>query len=105
MAENLVLYGYSGYNVHQRKSLTKIVAQLENTGVVLLEDAVIGSLKGGKEHPYSELIQKKIPIYCVIEDLEARGMNSKLLDDKISPITFSELIDLIEEAQRLISWL
>ncbi|MHA1166717.1 MAG: DsrH/TusB family sulfur metabolism protein [Candidatus Hodarchaeales archaeon] len=105
MIENLVLYGYSGYDEYQRKNLASIALKLQNAGIVLLEDAVIGSLKVGSEHPYAGFVEEKIPLYCVVEDLEARGMNSSLLEDGIKPITFSELIDLIEESQRLISWL
>lgn len=102
---NLVLFGYSGYDDKQRNNLTSIVTKLEQPGIVLLEDAVIGSLKTGEIHPYSELLKKGVSIYCMIEDLEARGMNSSDLEDRISPISFSDLMDLIEESQRLISWL
>lgn len=102
---NLVLYGFSGYDESQRKNMTGIITKLEHPGIVLLEDAVIGSLKVGDEHPYSELLEKNIPVYCVMEDLKARGMNSDKLEDGIRSINFSDLMNLIEETQRLISWL
>lgn len=103
--ENLVLYGFSGYDENQRKRLNDIIINLDNPRIVLLEDAVIGSLDVGDKRPYSELLASKIPIYCVKEDLQARGMDYNKLVKEIKSINYSELIDLIEGAKRLLSWL
>ena len=53
--------------------------------------------------PYSDLLNKNIPLYCVIEDLEARSYESSNLKENIKPISYLDLIDLIETSEQVIS--
>lgn len=103
MAKNLILYSFSGYNEAQRKQIEHIAPKLEDSALVLLEDAVIGSTQ--KDTPYRILLDAKVPIYCVTEDLEARGSTTKQLDSRITILSYSGLIDLIAQSTRIISWM
>ena len=103
--KNLVLYGFSGFYHCQRNRLQSTISGLEDTAVVLMEDAVIGTTKTGKIGPYASLIDEKITLYCLSEDLNARGIDQNNLEPGISPISYAKLIDLIENSEKLISWL
>jgi len=103
MAKNLILYSFSGYNEAQRNQIDQIAPRLEDGAVVLLEDAVIGSTQ--KNSPYQTLLNAKIPVYCITEDLEARGSTIQQLDPRITTLSYGGLIDLIAQSIRIISWM
>ena len=111
MVKNLILYGQSGFTSCHTTNLAEFVSGLEESAVVLMEDGVNGVVKPiGAEMteghlPYHELIQMNIPIYCIHEDVESRGGNLDNLVSGIKSITYSDLIDKIDEADRVISWL
>lgn len=105
MAKNLIIYGFSGFNHDQKNRMQTIAVGLEDCAVALLEDAVIGAEKNGTENPYADLINKNISFYCVVEDLKARGMDPQKLSEGISPIGYVDLIDLIDQTEKIISWL
>ena len=114
MAKNLILFGHSGFDLTNYKSLTKIAHNTVDSIVVLMEDGVNGVIKSSAIQnenttsdlePYNEIIEKNIPLYCVIEDLEARGFEISQLKAEIKPLYYLELIDLIETSNRVISLL
>ena len=111
MVKNLMLYGQSGFKSCHTQNLAEFITDLEDCSVVLMEDGVNGVIKPiGAEMteghaPYRTLIQMNIPIYCLMEDLEARGGNSEEIITGIQNISYSELIDKIDAAKRVISWL
>ncbi|MHA1718857.1 MAG: DsrH/TusB family sulfur metabolism protein [Promethearchaeota archaeon] len=107
MAKNLILYGHSGFDMNNYGSFQKIALNCEDPIIILLEDGVIGSVNTlnieNKFVPYSDLLNKNIPLYCVIEDLEARSYESSNLKENIKPISYLDLIDLIETSEQVIS--
>jgi len=114
MAQNLILFGHSGFDLTNYKSLTKIAYNSTDCVVVLIEDGangVINSFGNQNENiasdfkPYKEILEKNIPLYCVVEDLEARGFEQSQLKSGINPLSYLELIDLIETSDRVISLL
>lgn len=114
MAKNLILFGHSGFDLTNYKSLTKISYNSADSVVVLLEDGVNGVIKTSNIQnenavsdfePYKEIFEKNIPLYCVIEDFEARGFELSQLKTGIKPLSYLELIDLIETSDRVISLL
>ena len=114
MAKNLILFGHSGFDLNNYKSLTKITNNTTESLVVLMEDGVNGVIKSSTIQntdatsdfePYKDILEKNIPLYCVVEDLEARGFKSAQLKSGINQLTYSELIDLIETSNRVISLL
>lgn len=105
MVKNLVLYGFSGFFHCQRNRLQSIISGLEDTAVVLMEDAVIGTAKTGNIGPYASLKGENVILYCLSEDLNARGFDQNNLESGIKPINYAKLMDLIEKSEKLISWL
>ena len=114
MAKNLILFGHSGFDLSNYQSLTKIAYNSTDCVVVLMEDGVNGVMKSSNFQnenatsnfkPYKEIIEKNIPLYCVVEDLEARGFELTQLKSGIKPLSYFELIDLIETSNRVISLL
>ena len=111
MVKNLMLYGQSGFKSCYTQNLAEFITGMEDCSVVLMEDGVNGVMKPiGAEMteghaPYHKLIQMNIPIFCLMDDFEARGGNSEKMIAGIQSITYSELIDKIDTAERVISWL
>jgi sulfur relay protein TusB/DsrH len=114
MAKNLILFGYSGFNLSNYRSLTKIANNTADCSVVLMEDGVNGVIKSltiqnadatSDFQPYKDILEKNIPVYCVVEDLEARGFETSQLKSGINQLTYLELIDLIETSNLIISLL
>lgn len=105
MAKTLILYGTSGFMSCVLDRMSPIAEQLQDAGVVLMEDATIGTSKASKPTPYQRLIDQKIPLFCVVEDLEARGFAQDLLLDQIKPVSYGDVIDMIEQADRVVSWI
>ena len=114
MAKNLILFGHSGFDLSNYQNLTKIAYNSTDCVVVLMEDGVNGVMKSSNFQnenatsnfkPYKEIIEKNIPLYCVVEDLEARGFELTQLKSGIKPLSYLELIDLIETSNRVISLL
>ncbi len=114
MAKNLILFGHSGFDLHNYESLTKITNNSTENIVILMEDGVNGVIKpstiqstdvASNFEPYKDILEKNIPVYCVVEDLEARGFNLSQLKSGINQLTYLELIDLIETSNQIISLL
>ena len=108
MTKNLILFGHSGFDLNNYKSLTKITKNSTECLVVLMEDGVNGVIKTDATsdfEPYKDILEKNIPVYCLVEDLEARGFESSQLKSSINQLTYLELIDLIETSNRVISLL
>jgi sulfur relay protein TusB/DsrH len=104
LAQNIILYGYSGFDGVHLANLDMITKNLPACAVVLMEDAVIGTSSSGI-NTYKALQAAGVGLYCIIEDRQARGMDDKTLIPGIQPITYNMLIDLIENTPRVISWL
>ena len=102
--ENLILYGYSGFNSIERKEITKIAHGLPDCGLVLMQDAVFGTNEAGN-FVYEELLSCCSKIFCLKEDALARGMKEAEICPKMEIIDYGKLIDLMESSNRLISWL
>lgn len=114
MAKNLILFGHSGFDLSNYQSLTKIAYNSAECAIVLMEDGVNGVIKASNIQnenttsdfePYKEILEKNIPLYCVVEDLEARGFELSQLKSGIKQLSYIELIDLIETSNRVISLL
>ncbi len=114
MVQNLILFGHSGFDLSNYQSLTKIAYNSTDYVIVLMEDGVNGVINPSSNQnenttsdfkPYKEFIEKNIPLYCVVEDLEARGFELTQLKVDINPLSYLELINLIETSNRVISLL
>ncbi|MFX0048647.1 MAG: DsrH/TusB family sulfur metabolism protein, partial [Candidatus Hermodarchaeota archaeon] len=72
----------------------------------LIHDGVIGINKKGKiPNKMEDLLNMNITIYAMIPDLKARGIALEHIHDKVKPIEYDELIDILDKALKIISWM
>lgn len=109
MTENLILFGFSGFDSPKVANLTSWASQLPDCAVVLMEDGILGTVKPQGDMteslPYAKLLESNISVHVLNEDLLARGYDPTTLHDGIMTITYSDLMDTIESATRVMSWL
>ena len=113
MSENrniLYLFGYSEMTgTHLERLLPILKAQVNKgsqIGMVLIHDGVIGiSKKGRIPEKMEDLINMNITIYAMIPDLQARGIALENIHDKVKPIGYDELIDILDVTPKIISWM
>ncbi len=113
MSENrkvLYLFGYSEMTgTHLERLLPILRAQINKDsqiGFVLIHDGVIGINKKGKiPKKMEELFNMNITIYAMIPDLQARGIALENIHDKVKPIEYDDLIDILDVTPKIISWM
>ena len=103
--EKLALYGYSGFDNQNMELFKKTLLPSDGLHVILMQEAVVGSLKTGFSSYYDDLISQGTKIYCVKEDLHARGFSDSDLKEEIEIVDYGQVIDHIEQSKKLISWL
>ena len=106
----LYLYGFSEMTGNQLERLLPILKiQLKKgkqIGFVLIHDGVIGiNTKGKTPRAVEELLNLEISLHAMVPDLKARGISVAHLNDKVKPIEYSELVDVIDNSQKIISWM
>jgi sulfur relay protein TusB/DsrH len=106
----IYLFGFSSSQTTQLNLLLPILKDQIDNGlnitVVLLHDGVIGiSNHGLRPDTMNELLALKLKVCALIPDIEARGMNSAEIDNRIQTIDYDELVDYLAQIPRIISWL
>ena len=76
----------------------------KGSAILLIEDGVYGALKGTTMTKKVEEAMKKVSIYALYPDIEARGMQDRALDG-IKLIDYSGFVDLAAEHNTVQSWL
>jgi sulfur relay protein TusB/DsrH len=127
MANIVYLFGYSLLGTAQFEQLIPLVKnQLTKeikVSVVLLHDAVVGtSSKGTIPNPLKELLDfafqlknmgnvtgiertVRLHVHVLKEDLEARGYTTENLIPRLELITYAKLVDIIDESNKIVSWM
>lgn len=113
MSENrkvLYLFGYSEMTgTHLERLMPILKGQINKgsqIGFVLIHDGVIGINKKGKiPKKMEELLNMNITIYAMIPDLQARGIALEYIHDKVKPIEYDDLIDILDVSPKIISWM
>ncbi|MHA1519219.1 MAG: DsrH/TusB family sulfur metabolism protein [Promethearchaeota archaeon] len=114
MAQNLLLFGFSGFDSTKIQKLVEWAPKLADCSVVLMADGILGSITpksnadvgiSASMKPYAPLLAAGVSVQAVTEDLTARGYDLGQLNTGITPVSYSNLIDLIASAERVISWL
>lgn len=106
MTENLILYGFDGNNVQNLLDLEELSSHLSDVSLVLMENAINGLIysdSSSKMETYESIQKYFQQIYYVEEDVLARGYNTELIPKTFHAISYSDLIDLIATANRIIS--
>ena len=106
----LYLFGYSEMTgTHLERLFPILEAQINKgsqIGLVLIHDGVIGiNVKGKIPRKMEELLDMKITVYAMIPDLQARGIALEHLHDKVKPIEYDDLIDILDVTPKIISWM
>ncbi len=106
----IYLYGFSLRLGDKSESLLKIIQEQIRSNIeiniVLIHDGVIGTTIEGKvPETLVELSNLPINMYAVIPDLIARGMDPNSLFKKIKAIEYEELVDILVNKQKIVSWM
>ncbi len=108
--ELVYLYGFSLRQHDRSESLLKIfnehIKQKTKISLILLHDGVIGVTQKSKIPPVLEkLLQTPITIYALISDILARGMDLKDLRNHIKAVDYEDLVDILVNNLKIVSWL
>jgi len=104
------LYGFSGSKDAKLKTVIDIIEAQLKTGVkikiILIHDGVIGiSKKGEIPQNLDKLINLPLNVYAMIPDLKARGINSETVHEKVNLIDYEELVDILADTPKIVSWI
>ena len=89
----------------ERNALESCLKYLKKGSVVLLiEDGVYGALKGCTTTKMVEQALKNFPVYALYPDIEARGMQDRVIDG-IKLVDYSGFVDLVAEHPTFQAWL
>jgi sulfur relay protein TusB/DsrH len=105
LSKYLVLYGLDPSQIDPLRELEIIISPLQDVSIILLEDAVIGAINYPNKNQISKLLANNIGIWALKEDVLARGIGLNNITPGIKLLDYSELVDQIERADKLISWL
>ncbi|MFX1323744.1 MAG: sulfurtransferase complex subunit TusB [Promethearchaeota archaeon] len=112
MVENSIVYLY-GFSTMLNDKLDNVIEIIEiqirnnyQVNLIFVHDGVIGT---SKKHFVSQSMEKllslPIKLYSLIPDLEARGIDRNKLQNKIKGISYEELVNLLVEIPKIISWM
>ncbi|MFX1390104.1 MAG: sulfurtransferase complex subunit TusB [Promethearchaeota archaeon] len=104
------LYGTSPRQSDKLETLLKILKEQIKTNIeiniILIHDGVIGSTKQEKTPELlDEILNLPINVYSTIPDIKARGMDSNNLHEKIKGIDYDNLVDLLVNITKIVSWM
>ena len=89
----------------ERNALESCLKYLKKgSAVLLIEDGVYGALKGCTSTKMVEQALKNFPIYALYPDIEARGMQDRVIDG-IKLVDYSGFVDLVAEHPTVQAWL
>ena len=89
---------------HDRPTL-ETVARIAQTGALLLiEDGVYGATQGNAAAGKVAELAKRMKVYALLPDLEARGIADRLLDG-VTAVDYGGFVDLVAEHPNCQSWL
>ena len=76
----------------------------EKLGIIFVGNGVYHATvkEGGKT---SSLLEKPASFYALTEDLESRGFSVANLDNRVKPVSYSDIVDLIFNDYEKIIWL
>ena len=106
----LYLFGFSEITGNHLERLLPIlkgqIKKGSQIGIVLIHDGVIGINKRGRiTKAMEELLSLEVTLYAMIPDLKARGIVLEQTHEKIKPIKYDDLIDLLDNTLKIISWM
>ncbi len=89
----------------ERNSLESCLKHIKKgAAILLIEDGVYGALKGTSTTNMVQQTLKNFPIYALYPDIEARGMQDRVIDG-IKLVDYSGFVDLVVEYPNIQAWL
>jgi tRNA 2-thiouridine synthesizing protein B len=89
----------------ERNALESCLKYLKKgSAVLLIEDGVYGALKGTATTKMVEQALKNFPVYALYPDIEARGMQDRVIDG-IKLVDYNGFVDLVAEHPTFQAWL
>ena len=89
----------------ERNALESCLKHLtKGSAVLLIEDGVYGALKGSATTKMVEQALKTHPIFALYPDIEARGMQDRVIDG-VKLVDYSGFVDLVVEFSNVQAWL
>ncbi len=76
----------------------------EGSAILFIEDGVYGALNNTKHSDMVKEAMKSRTMYALFPDIEARGMQDKVIDG-IKMIDYEGFVDLVVEQNTVQSWL
>lgn len=76
----------------------------QGSAVLLIEDGVYAAVKGTAVSKKLQDALKTVPIYALKPDIEARGMQGRVLDG-VKLVDYGGFVDLVAEHSTVQSWL
>ena len=76
----------------------------KGSAILLIEDGVYAAMKGTAPAKKLEQMMKTIPVFVLQPDVEARGMQSRVLDG-VKMVDYGGFVDLAAEYPTVQSWL
>lgn len=104
------LFGFSSWVDTKLESLLKIIKEQNETdleiNIILMHDGVIGTSKKGEVPKIlAEVLSLPVNIFAILPDIKARGIDPKDLHNQIKPIEYDELVDILIDSQKIVSWI
>ena len=89
----------------ERNALTSCLEHVtEGAAVLLIEDGVYGAMKGTHFSTQVEKALATVQVYALRQDIEARGIQGKILDG-VGLVDYGGFVDLVAEHSPIIAWL
>ncbi len=104
------MYGFSTMLESKLLNLIKIIEkqieQKRKISIVFIHDGVIGTSRVSKVYPsMTKLLNLRITVYSLLPDLNARGIDTTKLQDKILGIEYPDLVDILVTNPKIVSWM
>ena len=76
----------------------------QGSAVLLIEDGVYAAARGTAVSTQVQEAMKSVPIYALKPDVEARGMQNRVMDG-VRLVDYGGFVDLVAEHDAVQSWL
>lgn len=94
----------SPFENHTLDNCLRIVETDQGAALLLIEDAVYAATKGNTYESKVKAAMGKVKIYALWPDLEARGMQDRVIEG-VKMVDYGGFVDLVAEHKSNQSWL
>ncbi|MBN1800652.1 MAG: hypothetical protein JW891_04055 [Candidatus Lokiarchaeota archaeon] len=104
------LYGYGSDALNHLNTIIPLIneqiASGSKIGMVLIHDSVVLSFSKRKFNDIiKNLFDLPVKFFAMSPDLKARGISADNLFDKVEPIEYTDLVDVLENSEKIVSWM